>query len=158
MNIDKASFSDIKNITLLVIEANKPIAYSLGITPENGPSHPSNCKDCWIEENMNKGEIYFICSYKDRVIGTIAYKIKGSVLTMKHLAVLPKFWGLGLGSSLVNHIFECAKSQKVSSINIGLIDDNSRLKEWYKSFGFSPCKTKKIQGLPYRLTFMKKSL
>ena len=112
-------------------------------------------KVSWIKENMLKGERYKLCYYNDVVIGTAALKIKGRVLTIKHLAVLPKFWGLGIGSFLLKNIITHGNTQKLLSINLGLIDDNDRLKKWYKSFGFNPCKSKLIKGLPYKITFMK---
>lgn len=155
MRIEDGKISDIELINSIIVKANRPIAIKFSITSENGPSHPSNCKVSWIKENMLKRERYKLCYHNDVVIGTAALKIKGRVLTIKHLAVLPEFWGLGIGSFLLKNIITHGNTQKLLSINLGLIDDNYRLKRWYQSFGFNPCKSKQIKGLPYKITFMK---
>lgn len=155
MKIKKCNLSDIEEICSIVVQANKPIAKTYGITTYNGSSHPSNCKVNWIKDNMSNGILYFFCYNNDKALGTIGYKIKGKVLTIKHLAVLPESWGIGIGTILLEHILKFGKEKNIDSINLGLIDDNFRLKTWYQSFGFKPCKSKQIQGLPYKITFMK---
>jgi len=158
MKIRIASISDVKIINSIIIQANTPIALKYNIDSDNGKSHPSNCKESWIIENINNSVYYFICYIDQNPVGVVASKLKLETITMKHLAVLPDFWGKGIGTQLVFHIIKYGKTLGAKSINLGVISCNLKLQDWYNHLGFTLYRSKNIKGLPYKVSFMKMSL
>ena len=73
---------------------------------------------------------------------------------LQRLAVLPKYRRKGLGKALVNHIFDKAIEMGMQRIEIGIISEDTKLKNWYRKFGFIQKGTKKLDHLPFIVAFM----
>jgi len=58
----------------------------------------------------------------------------------------------------VNHALNEAKKFGAHRVEIGMISDQTELKEWYKKFGFSIKSEKRFEHLPFKVTFMSREL
>jgi ribosomal protein S18 acetylase RimI-like enzyme len=65
---------------------------------------------------------------------------------------------MGFGKALVNHVINEAKELGAHRVEIGIISDQTELKEWYKKFGFSMKKESRFEHLPFMVTFMSREL
>jgi ribosomal protein S18 acetylase RimI-like enzyme len=146
---------DIGILTETIGAAFEEVAARFGLTRENAPSHPSHCTAKWIQKDMDRGVTYFIIENGDLVAGCVALEsAKPGVCYLERLAVLPCRRRRGLGKALVNHVFAQAKSLGLRRVNIGIIAEDTELKNWYKRMGFIEGKSKAFSHLPFDVTFM----
>ena len=155
MNIRDASPKDAVLLTELIRSSFNDVARRYNLTPENCPKHPSNCRADWIEWAMDKGVQYYLLEEDGRAKGCAALeKASPETCYLERLAVLPEFRRKGLGRRLVDHALDQAKNLGVSKVEIGLIDWQTDLKQWYAGLGFSNKNTAEFEHLPFPVAFM----
>jgi N-acetylglutamate synthase-like GNAT family acetyltransferase len=133
----------------------RDVAERFGLTPENAPSHPSNCTVDWIREHMERGVTYFAIENKNHVVGCVALERANSeVCYLERLAVLPDQRRQGFGKALVNHVLSESKLLGVHRVSIGIIAEHTEVKSWYRKLGFVEGKSKEFPHLPFLVTFM----
>jgi N-acetylglutamate synthase-like GNAT family acetyltransferase len=131
------------------------VAERFGLTQENAPSHPSNCTVDWIRKDMERGVTYFAIKNKNHVVGCVALERANSeVCYLERLAVLPDQRRRGFGKALVKHVLSEAKLFEVHSVSIGIIAEQTELKNWYTGLGFVEGESKEFPHLPFLVTFM----
>jgi N-acetylglutamate synthase-like GNAT family acetyltransferase len=131
------------------------VAERFGLTQENAPHHPSNCTVDWIREHMERGVTYFAIENKNHVVGCVALeKANSQVCYLERLAVLANQRRRGFGKALVDHALSEAKLLEVRYVSIGIIAEQTELKNWYKKLGFVEGESKEFPHLPFRVTFM----
>ena len=59
-----------------------------------------------------------------------------------------------MGRALVRHALSRAKDLGVRRVGIGMIAQDTELKDWYKRIGFAEGETKAFSHLPFGVTFM----
>ena len=133
----------------------RDVADRFGLTRENAPRHPSNCTADWIREYMESGITYFAIENSDHVVGCVALEqAKPEVCYLERLAVLPNQRRNGFGKALVQHALSEAKLLGVHYVSIGIVAQQTELKDWYKRLGFIEGESKEFPHLPFRVTFM----
>ncbi len=146
---------DIGILVKIIRNSLKDVAERFGLTQENAPRHPSNCTEDWIQKDMDRGVTYFVIEKENSPVGCVALELVNSkVCYLERLAVLPNQRRQGFGKALVNHVLSEAKLLGVQRVSIGIIADQTELKNWYKGMGFVEGETKDFPHLPFRVTFM----
>ncbi len=146
---------DIDVLAETIRGAFRDVAERFGLTEENCPKHPSNCMAEWIEKDMDRGVTYFALESDARVAGCVALeRVRPGLCNLERLAVLPDQRMRGLGRALVQHVFSEARKLACNTIRIGVIADQTELKDWYRGFGFVETETRDFAHLPFRVTFM----
>jgi diamine N-acetyltransferase len=147
-----------KGIEVLVETIRKSfqdVAERFDLTKENAPRHPSNCTDDWIQKDMERGVTYFVIENENIVVGCVVLEqANPEVCYLERLAVLPDQRRRGFGKKLVTHVLSEAKSLGAHRVNIGIIAQQTELKNWYGRIGFIEGETKEFSHLPFRVTFM----
>ncbi len=157
--IRDASSSDIPLLTTLIRNSFRDVADRFNLTSENCPTHPSNCTAEWIESALKKGIKYYILERTNVPCGCVALEqAKPDVFYLERLAVLAQFRRNGLGKLLANHALNEAKKLGAGRVEIGMISDQTELKEWYGKLGFSMKKESRFEHLPFVVAFMTKKL
>jgi NRPS condensation-like uncharacterized protein len=59
---------------------------------------------------------------------------------------------------LLEHSFKIARSKGCSLMNIGIVEENTRLRKWYEDNGAVHVGTKKFDFFPFTCGYMKKEL
>ena len=153
--IRDATKEDIPLLTKLIRDSFRDVALRFNLTYENCPAHPSHCTTEWIESALKKGINYYILERKNVPCGCVALEqAEPSVFYLERLSVLPQFRRKGFGEAMVNHALNEAKKRGAHLVEIGMISDQTELKEWYKKFGFSIKSEKRFEHLPFKVTFM----
>jgi len=133
----------------------RDVAERFGLTQENAPRHPSNCTADWIREYTEHSITYFAIEKNNHVVGCVALEQANSqVCYLERLAVLPNQRRRGFGNALVKHTLSEARLLGVNYVSIGIIAEQTELKDWYKRFGFVEGESKEFPHLPFRVTFM----
>lgn len=73
---------------------------------------------------------------------------------MNNLSVLPEFRHKGYGKELLDICKSKVKELGANKITIGIIEENTKLKEWYTAYGFIHTGTRKFGHLPFTVGFM----
>lgn len=158
-HIDITDRSQASVVAKIIREANIPIATELGLNQKSTPRHPSNMTEQWVLSDMGKREIFFILYCDNTAVGTVSYKsVGGGVSFLARLAVLPEYQGRGYGTKLVEHVLIFSKNQGDRRVDLGVIESNRDVMEWYNRLGFSVKNSKSFKHLPFNVTFMRREL
>lgn len=153
--IREATGSDIDILVELIQNAFEDVAERFGLTPQNSPTHPSNCRPEWILREMNRGVTYYILESDGRPCGCAGLeKINEEICYLERLAVLPQDRRQGFGEMLVRHVLSQALQMKVFRVQIGIIADHQELHDWYEKLGFETMEQKTFPHLVFRVAFM----
>lgn len=107
----------------------------LGITPKQE-------KEFIERHNQSNNHLFIVAVYKDKIIGILNFS-GGNRARIAHcgmfgMSVLKDYWGIGVGTSLVDYMLDWAKeSEVVTKIELQVKVDNTRAIELYKKMGFS---------------------
>lgn len=130
-------------------------AARFGLTPDNCPTHPSNCTVNWIVEDLGRGISYYLSEANGRAAGCVALEpVVPDHWYLERLAVLPAYQGQGHGTALVRHLMAEARQGGAHYLSIGIIANDTGLKDWYLNRGFREGKSRQFQYLPFRVLFM----
>jgi N-acetylglutamate synthase-like GNAT family acetyltransferase len=131
------------------------VAERFGLTPQNSPTHPSNCRPEWLLREMNRGVTFYMLENEGQPAGCVALeKISDEVCYLERLAVLPRERRKGFGEALVKHILSEARLLDVYRVGIGIIADHKELQDWYEKLGFEEVESKRFPQLIFRVTLM----
>ena len=155
LTIKKAGREATPLLAALIQRAYKDVAERFGLTTNNCPKHPSNCTEEWIERDFARGVIYYILECGGRQIGCAAIENAGpEICYLERLAVLPHYRRNGYGRKLADHVLTKANARGAKQVGIGIIAEQTDLKQWYQKIGFVEGETKKFEHLPFQVTFM----
>ncbi len=146
-------------LALLIRQSYADVARRFGITPQNGPTHPSACTADWIRSDRREGVRYFIASRGQMFVGCAALKAATpDVFHLMRLAVLPLFRGQGIGRRLTRHVCRQARRAGASEVSVGLIAEQEELAAWYRRQGFVAVDHRRFRHLPFEVLFMRLDL
>jgi len=152
-----ATEEDVELLTSLIRTAFRDVADRFNLTPENCPTHPSNCTLDWIRSALQKGAFYFILESHKEPCGCVALeRVNSDLCYLERLAVLPAFRERGFGKALVKHTLDQARALGVKNMEIGVISDQKELEDWYNRLGFVTKGKGRFKHLPFEVTFMRK--
>lgn len=158
-------FEKVKNIKMLNIcieiirKSFETVADDFNLTIENCPNHTSFITNDKLEKQFSDKVNMFLYEQDREYIGYFSLVKKSSkIYELNNLAVLPAFRHFGIGKKMVEYAKNYVKSLNGEMICIGIIEENTVLKEWYKQLGFKHKGTKKFEHLPFNVGFMEMSL
>jgi len=131
------------------------VAERFGLTMENCPKNVAFYTEERFAEDLERGMQYYLLEDDGQICGCIALeRAKPEMAYLGRLAVLPEQRHKGLGRALVHHIFSEARRIGVRRVEIGIIEEDTRLKDWYRRLGFVPTGTKTFDHLPFVVGFL----
>lgn len=143
----------------IIRQSFKTVADEFNLTQHNCPTHPSFITYEALLNLNKKGARFFGTFIQDQQIGFIAVeKSDDGLYFIEKLAVVPQHRHQGYGESLVRSAMEFIRNNKGKKISIGIINEHTVLKNWYKGLGFLDVSTKKFDHLPFTVCFMEKEL
>lgn len=139
----------------IVHKSFQTVAYELNLTKDNCPSHTAFIPIDKLVSQFDNGTAMFLYQYNGRFVGYFSLSLNDDCVELNNLAVLPEYRHLGIGKELVDYAILYSKhTLGASKIRIGIIEENSVLKEWYEKIGFVHIGTKKFEHLPFTVGFM----
>lgn len=136
------------------------VAQELNLTKESASTNPAFLSLERLESSISEGLEFFVLEEKGHIQGCVALqkgREEGSYY-LERLAVLPEYRHRGYGRALLDHCMDKVRERGGRTISIAIIDENIRLKKWYKDYGFIRGATKKFDHLPFTVLFMEKKL
>ena len=157
--IRDATLGDAELLASLIRGAFRDVAECLHLTPDNCPTHPSNCTVEWIEAGFVEGLRYYILEEGENACGCVTLERAGpDVCYLERLAVLPQFRHRGYGRALVEHVLDQAARLGASRVELGIIAGQDELRAWYERWGFSVVRSAEFEHLPFKVAFMVRQL
>ena len=139
----------------VIRQSFRTVAEELNLTPENAPTHPSFVTLDQLEELRKKGLVFYGYFLDNSQVGFVAMeKADDSLYYLEKLAVLPEYRHNGYGRELVRFVLDTAAAEGARKMSIGIIYEQTVLKDWYKDIGFKETGTRKFEHLPFTVGFM----
>lgn len=149
--------SELSNLRFLINKAYKTVADEMKLTKENAATNPAFISEKDIIEHVRVKNLEYLGYYeKNKLIGCYALE-RASSLTyyLERLCVLPESRHRKIGEQLLYH--SCSRVKDVlggKEISIGIIDENTLLKEWYIQYGFEETGKKIFDHFPFNVCFL----
>jgi len=150
---------DIKATVTVLRKSFATVANRLGLTVENCPTNAAFIKEESLYEMKEKGIFMFGLFDGDEQVGfTALQKSTDTLFYLEKLAVIPEYRHKGYGKILMDFCFDYVRKLNGEKISIGIINENTVLKNWYSEYGFTETGTKDYPHLPFIVCFMEKSV
>lgn len=106
-----------------------------------------------------KRPMYVAIGESGKIVGYYSLQIVGNEeCELNNLCVLPEYRHKKIGEELLEHAFASAKSLGCEQMNIGIVEENTKLLKWYEAYGVKHISTKKYSFFPFTCGYMMKKL
>ena len=159
--IREIKIEEIPECVDLIKKAFMTVAEEFGLTEENAPRHTAFATTVdrlmWqINEEHRPMFVYekdgILCGYYSLLLQ------ENNECELNNLAVLPDYRCKGIGKELIDHAFGKAKELNCKVMNIGIVEENVRLRKWYEKAGAVHVGAQKFDFFPFTCGYMKKEL
>jgi ribosomal protein S18 acetylase RimI-like enzyme len=151
---------DFKTLAKLLNDSFATVAKEFGLTKSNSPTNNAfiNHEELKSQLTENREFYYYFDNF---IVGFIAIEKSSKdsdVFYIEKVAVLPHFRHKGIGFQLMEFATKRILELGGKRISIGLINSNTKLKEWYKNQSFNEVEIKSYEHLPFEVCIMEKLL
>lgn len=136
------------------------VADEFGFTAENAPRFTAfaTTRDRLSRQLLEERRPMYAEFDGDSIVGYFSLSVQGGECELNNLCVLPECRHGGLGGELLKSAFDTAKRLGCTRVNIGIVEENKTLREWYEGYGFVHTGTKKFDFFPFTCGYMYKEL
>ena len=159
--IQEVNEKDISECVKVIKESFATVANEFGFTVENAPKFTAFAT---TEERLKWhlfGEHRPMYAFWDngKIVGYYSLLLQNNnECELNNLCVLPTYRHRKIGQELLFHSFNTAKQLDCVKVNIGIVEENKKLRNWYESFGFIHTGTIKYDFFPFTCGYMEKKL
>lgn len=151
--------AQLEQCTEVIRESFTTVAVEFGLTKENCPTHTSFIKLEVLQDRYRRGCPMFGYFLDGKIVGYVSLtKNSDTSFELNNLAILPEYRHKGYGKELMDVCRNKVKELGGNKITIGIIEENTRLKEWYTAYGFVHTGTRRFEHLPFTVGFMELNL
>lgn len=152
-------FDMLEQCAALIRESFATVAVEFDINEQNCSNHTSFIKPERLEKEFATGYLMYGYYINGRLVGYVSLSEAGETeYELHHLAVLPEYRHKSVGWEILDFCVQKAKELGAKKIKLGMIEENARLKDWYKSYGFTHTGTKTFAHLPFTAGYMELDL
>ncbi|PKM63273.1 MAG: GNAT family N-acetyltransferase [Firmicutes bacterium HGW-Firmicutes-21] len=146
---------DLTDCLYVIHKSFATVAQEFGLTEENCSKHTSFMKMERLRAVFESKCPMFGYFVGTELVGYVSLSKKDDVAYEIHnLAVLPEYRHSGIGSALIEHCKTVARHLGGKKITLGIIEENTKLKNWYIKNGFVHTGTMLFPHLPFTVGFM----
>lgn len=157
--IRKANLDEMQACSDLIKESFASVADKFNITKENAPNYVafSTTPDKLTEQYLSGREMY-VYVLDEHIVGFFSLSYHYSNCEINNLCVLTERQHSGIGGELLYFAIERATDKQADKLTLSIVEENTKLKEWYSSFGFVHTHTKKYDFFPFTCGYMELTL
>ena len=152
------SINNTSVITSIVNNSFLTVAKEFGFTKENAPTFSAFIGEDRIEKDLNRGLIMYGYSFENKIIGCVGYSIKDENYLIERLAVLPEFRHKNVGRKLMEYVEQKIIENGGKMIEVNIVNENTKLKEWYKCMDYKEVEIKEYGHLPFKVGILMKEI
>ena len=157
--IKRINEKDIENCVYVIRNSFQTVADEFNITKENAPRYVCYSVDSnKIKSQFKNSKDMFAYFIDDKPVGYYSLSFNDNECEINNLCVLPEYRHKNIGKQLLNHAIEFAKEKGNKWVNVSIVEENIKLKEWYQSMGFVHLYTEKFDFFPFTCGYMKLDL
>lgn len=155
------SLEEIPDAVQVIRTSFRTVADEFGFTQENAPRFTAFATDegrLWYHFCMEKRPM-FVYLVGSKIVGYYSLSILNeSEVELNNLSVLPEYRHRGIGLKLLEDCFAKAKEIGRIRVKIGIVEENTVLKNWYEKYGFVHTGTEKFDFFPFTCGYMEKAI
>jgi ribosomal protein S18 acetylase RimI-like enzyme len=153
--IRSVSESELSECLKIIQAAYIPVAERFGLTDDNCPdSGRATLKFESLLQEYENGELMFIYCDDGRICGYLGMCRNGEVLKIDDIVVLPAYQGKGIGSNMLSFAKNYARDCGCIKLRLGMINNNTELKNWYRKHGFETVELIQYPNAPFVTGYM----
>lgn len=160
--IRKVEKEEIPNCVEVIRSSFLSVAKEFGITQENGPrftAFATTSERLYWQLEVEGRPMFGYFNNEGEMVGYYSLHIQEqNECELNNLCVLNEYRHQRIGRELMEHAIIYATQLGCRQMNIGIVDENTKLKRWYESFGAVQIDTKKYDFFPFTCGYMKKVL
>ena len=142
----------------LIRKSFQTVADQFGITRENAPRFTAFATTeerlFWHMEGEHR--LMYLDEEDGRICGYYSLLLQDhDECELGNLSVLPDCRHRGIGGSLLRHATETARKQNCKVMNLGIVEENTTLRNWYEQHGAVHTGTEKYDFFPFTCGYMK---
>jgi ribosomal protein S18 acetylase RimI-like enzyme len=137
------------------------VAKEFGITEVSAPTNAAFTTIDNLQKHLQNGMTLYGMFFDSKLVGCVAVKRSKAdalVFYIERLAVAPEERHRGYGDKLLAFAIEQIQKGGGTTVSVGLMDSNVKLKEWYQSKGFVQHDCRRIGSLPFKVRFMSRGV
>ena len=139
----------------IVHKSFQTVADEMILTKDNCSSYTAFMPIEKLISQFENNTPMLLYQYNGCFAGYFSMSINDDSVELNNLAVLPEYRHLGIGKELVDYAITYSKNiLGANKIKIGIVEENTILKEWYEKIGFVHTGTQKFEHLPFTVGFM----
>jgi len=148
---------DIFECVNVIKESFATVANEFGITETNAPGFTAFAmSEDGLKKQLFEEHRPMYAKYENEMI--VGYYslllLDNKECELNNLCVLPTYRHKGVGEELLMNAFEVARELGCIKMNIGIVEENIALREWYEAFGFVHVGTQKFDFFPFTCGYM----
>lgn len=153
--IRQIQISELEQCLSVIRESFATVANEFNWTEENCPHHPTFMKIEKLQNNWDNGYLMYGYYLNDDIIGYVSLSKVGDTMYELHkLAILPEYRHNNYGKQLLDFCINKAKELGGNKIVLDIIEENTKLKNWYAAKGFVHTGVKKFNVFPFTIGYM----
>ena len=100
----------------------------------------------------------FVAEKDGSIVGYYSLHVQGDECELNNLCVLPGYRHAKIGEVMLLHALAEAKRCGCARMNLGIVEENIRLRDWYTRYGFNHTGTKKFDFFPFTCGYMTREI
>lgn len=159
--IRPAGREDIAACVQVIRESFGTVAAEFGLTQENAPRFTAFAVTAERLEAQwrDPRRTMYVYEAQGEIAGYASLlSLEDGGCELNHLCVLPAQRHRGIGGRLLEHAFSEARRLGRFRMEIGIVEENRKLRRWYEGHGFAHTGTKKFDFFPFTCGYMEKKL
>ena len=150
--------SDFPTAAKVIRASFATVAADLGLTEQNCPKYVAFATTAeWLQNQYGWGWFMYGLYDDNQLIGYVSISKSTeaeSAYEIHNLAVLPGYRHKGFGKQLLEFCKAKVKEMGGDKITLGMVEENTVLKNWYAENGFTHTGTKKFDHFPFTCGYM----
>lgn len=150
---------DIKECVEVIVRSFMTVADEFGFTIDNAPRFTAFATtESRLDWHMNgEHRPMYVYIEDDVIVGYYSLlQQENEECELNNVCVLPEYRHKGIGEQLMMHAFKIVEELGYKKVCIGIVEENTVLKEWYASQGFVHTGTQKFDFFPFTCGYMEK--
>jgi ribosomal protein S18 acetylase RimI-like enzyme len=152
---------DIPECVRIIKQSFLTVAEEFGFTEENASRFTAfaTTEERLLWHMAGEHRPMYVYEEAGKLCGYYSLLIReNSECELNNLAVLPEYRHKGIGKQLLEHSYSTALANGCRLMNIGIVEENTKLRKWYEDNGAVHTGTQKYDFFPFTCGYMKKEL
>lgn len=151
--------TEIPTCVALIRESFATVAREFAITPENAPRFTAFATtEDRLTWQFQQGRPMFVFIEGEEIVGYFSLEIKGDSCELNNLCTHPAFRHRKIGGQLLAFAFAEANRRGCTRMEIGIVEENLRLRRWYEAHGFRHIGTKQFDFFPFTCGYLEREV